>query len=397
MSCDICLPALACCARRGEGLTVLRLENLAVRLENFRFGPINLHVSKGEYRVVLGTTGTGKTVLLETIAGLHKPCAGRIFLRQRDITDLAPEKRNLGIVYQDYALFPHMTVEENIAFGLRMRRADPRRIAEDVLQMADFLNLRHLLKRTPGRLSGGERQRTALARALVMKPYMLLLDEPLSALDRLTRDRLKNELKRIHTDMGITVLHITHDLSEAFLLADTLAVMKDGRILQEGPPEQVLARPHNRMVAELVGIRNFIPAHADDSGMVSMKGLGNMPAENFSPVIDKTHGSVLISVPDWAVMFSSGKPSNRPVSPLLYEGKALLKFIHYSGSHIEAVLELPGGNDIRATLSRRELAHLEPLPIQGSTVWCRIEMKGIHWMPAGWEGSQFRMPGMEKA
>jgi len=360
---------------------MLRLENLAVRLKNFQLGTINLHVAKGEYRVVLGSTGTGKTVLLETIAGIHKPCAGRIFLRELDITDRAPEKRNLGIVYQDYALFPHMTVEENIAFGLRMRRADPRHIAEDVLQMADFLNLRHLLKRTPGRLSGGERQRTALARALVMKPYMLLLDEPLSALDRLTRDRLKNELKRIHTDLGITVLHITHDLSEAFLLADTLAVMKDGRILQEGPPEQVLARPLNRMVAELVGIRNFIPAHADDSGMVSMKGLGNMPAENFSPAIDKTHGSVLISVPDWAVMFSCRKPSSRPASPLLYEGKALLKYIHYSGNHIEAVLGLPGDNDLRATLSRRELAHLEPLPMQGSTVWCRIEMKGIHWMP----------------
>ncbi len=355
---------------------MLRLENLTVRLGNFQLDGIELHVRQGEYRVVLGSTGTGKTVLLETVAGLHRPCGGGIFLRGRDITDLVPEKRNLGIVYQDYALFPHMSVKDNISFGLRIRGTAESRIREDVLQLADFLDIHHILERTPGNLSGGERQRTALARALVMKPYMLLLDEPLSALDRLTRDRLKSELKRIHRNLGLTVLHITHDLSEAFLLADTLAVMKDGRVLQEGPPEQVLARPASRFVAELLGISSFIPAEVDSEGMVNMAGLGSVPAAVFSPLPDMSCRRILITVPDWTVELGSDPNPG----PLLWEGSALLKELEYSGNHITALLELPGGTGIRAMVSRRKIGNLSCSFERGTSVTCRILRHGIHWV-----------------
>ena len=357
---------------------MLRLENLTVKLGEFQLGGVDLHVKKGEYRVVLGSTGTGKTVLLETVSGLHAPCKGKIFLRGRDITGLAPEKRNLGIVYQDYALFPHMNVENNIAFGLKMRNMDRGRIKEDVWQIAEFLNLEHLLKRTPRHLSGGERQRAALARALVMKPYMLLLDEPLSALDRLTRDRLKIELKRIHADLGITVLHITHDLSEAFLLADTLAVMKDGQVLQEGAPEQILEHPANRLVAELIGIRNFIPAFADKSGMIHMEGMGSVPARAFASAPNVSNEKILISIPDWAVTFSPGADTG----PYLWEGEATVRQIDYTGTHIEAIAELPGGKDIRVSFSRREAALISPFLRPGEPVRCRIDMAGVHWIPA---------------
>ncbi len=357
---------------------MLRLQDVTVTLGAFRLGGIDLHVRKGEYLVIIGSTGTGKTVLLETIAGLHRVDRGRILLRGQDVTRLAPEKRNLGIVYQDYALFPHMTVMDNIAFGPVLQRWDSRKIREDVMVMADFLDLGHVLHRTPANLSGGERQRTALARALVMKPYMLLLDEPLSALDRLTRDMLKYELKRIHRNLGLTVLHITHDLSEAFLLADTLAVMRHGQIVQEGGPEQVLARPADRFVAELLGIRSFIPAEVDSMGMVHVPGLCTVPASMFSPAPDRSCPRILITVPDWAVELSM----ERGRGPWLFEGEARVVAVDQSGGETVVQLRLPCGTDIRASFSRRETARLAALPGRGEVVPCGVAADEVHWVPA---------------
>lgn len=357
---------------------MLRLENTVVMLGHFKLGPIDLHVRPGEYRVVLGSTGTGKTVLLETIAGLHRPVGGGIFLNGYNVTEVLPEKRNLGIVYQDYALFPHMSIADNISFGLRIRGLARDGIKKEVLRIADFLDLNHILERTPQRLSGGERQRTALARALVMKPLMLLLDEPLAALDRRTKDRLRSELKRIHRDMGLTVLHITHDLSEAFLLADTLTVMRNGMMLQEGLPDHVLTRPADRFVAELLGISSFIPAEVDNSGMVHMAAMGSVPAEIFSPMPDISCRHILITVPDWAVELNSGSDTRT----CLWDGDALLLGLDYSNRNIEAQLELPGGIHVSAVFSRREALHITPFPESGAMVRCRIMRTGIHWVPA---------------
>jgi molybdopterin-binding protein len=235
---------------------VLRIAGLAKRLGDFALDDVDMTVADGEYFVVLGPTGAGKTILLETLAGIYSPDAGTIDLDGRDITRTDPKNRGIGMVYQDYMLFPHLTVGENIGFGLKQGKADPARISESVQETAALLGIGHLLERTTGTLSGGEQQRAAIARALVLRPRVLLLDEPLSALDTVTRERLRRELKAIHRATGTTVIHITHHFEDIFALADRVAVMQDGRIVQTGTPDEVFRRPATEFVAAFTGMEN---------------------------------------------------------------------------------------------------------------------------------------------
>ncbi|MDH7486358.1 MAG: ABC transporter ATP-binding protein [Anaerolineae bacterium] len=259
---------LSLIADRGSSFVPcqLQIRDLWVELEGFRLRHINLDVAAGEYLVILGPTGTGKTVLLEAIAGLHRPSQGRILINGADVTGLPPEQRGIGFVYQDYALFPHLNAAENIAFGLRMRGAARRTVEERVAAIARLLGIEHLLRRMPETLSGGEAQRVALARALVVEPRLLLLDEPLSALDLETRQGLQRELKRIHWQLGTTAIHVTHDFEEAVALGDRVAVFKEepageagreGGIVQVGTPEEIFRRPASEFVARFVGGRNL--------------------------------------------------------------------------------------------------------------------------------------------
>ncbi len=242
--------------RRALG-SRLEIRGLSVDLGEFHLRGIDLSIASGEYFVILGPTGGGKTVLLETIAGLHRPRAGRILLDGEDITAAPPERRGMGFVYQDYALFPHLSVRENIAFGLRLRGLSRPAVAERLAEVGDLLAIGHLFHRPPSSLSGGEQQRVALARALVVEPRLLLLDEPLSALDPETRERLQRELGRLRRELGLTVVHVTHDFEEAVALGDRLAVMHAGRVVQVGPPEEVFRRPATEFVARFVGVRNI--------------------------------------------------------------------------------------------------------------------------------------------
>jgi molybdopterin-binding protein len=235
---------------------MLQVRALSLSLGEFSLDGVDMTVADGEYFIILGPTGAGKTILLETIAGIYAPGSGIIALDGRDITRTDPKDREIGMVYQDYMLFPHLTVEENIGFGLLQRKADPDRIREQVLETADLLGISHLLQRTPGTLSGGEQQRAAIARALVLRPRVLLLDEPLSALDTITRDRLRRELKAVHLATGTTVVHITHHFEDIFALADRVAVMQDGRIVQTGTPEEVFRKPATEFVAAFTGMEN---------------------------------------------------------------------------------------------------------------------------------------------
>ncbi|MCK9298489.1 ABC transporter ATP-binding protein [Methanoculleus sp. YWC-01] len=235
---------------------MLRIAGLAKRLGDFALDGVDMTVADGEYFVVLGPTGAGKTILLETLAGIYSPDAGTIDLDGRDITRTDPKNRGIGMVYQDYMLFPHLTVGENIGFGLKQGKADPARISESVQETAALLGIGHLLERTTGTLSGGEQQRAAIARALVLRPRVLLLDEPLSALDTVTRERLRRELKAIHRATGTTVIHITHHFEDIFALADRVAVMQDGRIVQTGTPDEVFRRPATEFVAAFTGMEN---------------------------------------------------------------------------------------------------------------------------------------------
>jgi len=218
---------------------------------------VSLEVGSGEYLVIIGPTGSGKTILMETVAGIYAPDEGRIFLDGREITREVPRNRKVCMVYQDYMLFPHLSVKENIGFGLKSRKASSADIEKKVAAASELLGISHLHHRRPETLSGGEQQRVAIARAIVMEPAVMLLDEPLSALDGLTRERLRRELKRIHEVYGTTIIHVTHNFEEVFSLADRVAVMNEGEIIQVGSPEEIFRRPNCEMIANFVGVENI--------------------------------------------------------------------------------------------------------------------------------------------
>ncbi len=214
---------------------------------------VDLVFPDGQFTALLGPSGSGKSTLLYLIAGIYKPTRGKVLFDGRDVTRLSPNERNVGLVFQNYALYPHMTVYDNISFPLRLRKLPRDEIDERVRDVAALLQIDHLLDRYPAQLSGGQQQRVALARALVKRPSVLLLDEPLSNLDALLRLRIRSELKRLQKDLGITAIYVTHDQSEALAMADKVVVIRDGVIQQEGTPEEVYRTPSNVFVASFIG------------------------------------------------------------------------------------------------------------------------------------------------
>ncbi|MBW1776786.1 MAG: ATP-binding cassette domain-containing protein [Deltaproteobacteria bacterium] len=232
---------------------MIRIENLEVDLGSFSLRRIDLDIGRGEFFILLGPTGAGKTVLLEAVAGLLPVTGGRILADGQDITALPPEKRGIGIVYQDYALFPHLSVMENIRFGLRYTRMEKQKEASWVEGLVQRLGLDKLVHRQVSRLSGGEKQRTAVARALAVKPAVMLLDEPLSALDPNFRQDIRNLLTQIHTEFGMTILLVTHDFSEVLELGSRMAVLNNGLIEQSGTVDRVFSRPATEFVARFLG------------------------------------------------------------------------------------------------------------------------------------------------
>lgn len=220
---------------------------------------IDLNIEHGEFVVFVGPSGCGKSTLLRLIAGLEDISGGKIEIDGHDATDLPPGKRGLAMVFQSYALYPHMSVKKNIAFPLKMAGLDEAAIEAKVQSAAKILNLSNYLERKPGQLSGGQRQRVALARALVNEPRVLLLDEPLGALDLKLREAMQDELKALQQRLGITFVFVTHDQHEALSMADSLAVFNEGKIAQIGTPEAVYNRPATRFVADFVGSSNVLP------------------------------------------------------------------------------------------------------------------------------------------
>lgn len=223
---------------------------------------LSLVVEDGEFFALLGPSGCGKTTLLRTIAGLESATSGRIHLGARDVTTMDPGKRDVAMVFQDYALFPHMNVQDNIAYPLRIQKVDRRTRADKAAATADNLGLSHLLERRPGELSGGQQQRVALARAMACQPSVFLFDEPLSNLDARLRLEARTFLKRLQRDLGVTTVFVTHDQAEALAMADRIAVMEEGHIRQLGTPQEVFHRPANTFVANFIGSTpmNMLPA-----------------------------------------------------------------------------------------------------------------------------------------
>lgn len=235
---------------------MIEFENVSVTLGDFRLNELSLRVKKGDYYFVIGPSGAGKTIILEAIAGLHLPDSGRVLINGEDVSGIAPEKRQIALVYQDYSLFPHMTVFENIAFGLKLKKLPASEIERKVTAILSRFEIAHLKDRAPYTMSGGEQQRVALARALVTDPDILLLDEPLSAMDQVNRDKFVADLRAIHQEHSLTIVHVTHSREEALSLATRVAVIIDGTLEQEGDCDEVFRTPPNRKVGRFVGIEN---------------------------------------------------------------------------------------------------------------------------------------------
>lgn len=243
---------------------MIEVKDLRLNVGNFSLKGINLDVRDGEYFVLLGPTGSGKTMLLESIAGLKSLTSGQIKINGRDVTDLNLEKRNIGFAYQDYILYRHLSIRENISYGLMWRHRTGKELDAAVDKVVELLNLSSLLDRRPMSLSGGETQKIALARALAIKPDLLLLDEPLSAVDPDTKEAFERELRAIHDRLKLTTIHVTHNFEEAIAVADRIAVMGDGNIIQVGTPDEIFRRPASEFVARFVKTRNIFAGEVRD-------------------------------------------------------------------------------------------------------------------------------------
>ncbi|WP_411383096.1 ABC transporter ATP-binding protein [Pseudomonas sp. L7] len=249
-------------------MAFLQLDNLCKR-----YGAIdavvatNLAIEQGEFVSLLGPSGCGKTTTLQMIAGFVDVSSGRILLDGRDITHAKPSSRGLGVVFQSYALFPHMTVADNVAFGLRMRKQPEAEIRRKVTEVLALVRLDRHAERYPRELSGGQRQRVALARALVIEPPVLLLDEPLSNLDANLREEMQFEIRRIQSEVGITTLMVTHDQAEALSISDRVVVMQGGRVTQVDEPYRLYEHPRTRFISDFVGKANLLPGELDGAGL----------------------------------------------------------------------------------------------------------------------------------
>ena len=258
--------------KRKESISV-RIEKVTKKFKDVKgkqdviaVDQADFEIQPGELVTLLGPSGCGKTTTLRMIAGFELPTAGKIYLGNTDITYLPPDKRDTATVFQSYGLFPHMNVFDNVAYGLKIRKVDQQETKSRVTEALEMVGLGHLADRAPGKLSGGQQQRVALARSLIVRPSVLLLDEPLSNLDALLREQMRVEIRRIQKSLGITAAYVTHDRVEAMSLSDRVIVMKDGMIEQIGPPSEIYEDPASKFVAGFVGKAAFFPVQVLETG-----------------------------------------------------------------------------------------------------------------------------------
>jgi len=312
-----------------------------------RFGEVvavddlNLEIRDGEFMVLVGPSGCGKTTSLRMIAGFERPDAGRIRIGDSDVTETPPHKRPVNTVFQSYALFPHLTVGDNVAFGLRfsnVRKAERGQLVGEVLEL---VRLSGYEQRKPHQLSGGQQQRVALARALILNPSVLLLDEPLGALDAKLRRELQIELKSLQREGGVTFVYVTHDQEEALTMSDRLAVMVKGRIEQIGAPRDVYERPATTFVADFLGVSNLMRAHSTGGGLVDVGGVTLAAAEGATT----ERGIVRVTI----------RPERVRIEPAGGTGEnriaATIERFVYLGSTIQVFVTLPGGERVQALVA----------------------------------------------
>jgi spermidine/putrescine transport system ATP-binding protein len=361
----------------GVDVAELELRGISKRFgERAVLEDISIRVPTGEFHAVLGPSGSGKSTMLRIVGGFTPPDHGRVVIDGRDVTVVPPEKREIGIVFQSYALFPHLSVFENVAFGLRMRRLGRVAIRERVEEALSLVKLEAFVSHKPKHLSGGQQQRCALARALVTRPRVLLLDEPLSALDRKIRHDLRLELKRIQRATGVTTVFVTHDQEEALSLADQLLVLDEGRVRQAGNPWDVYQRPADSFVADFVGSTNLIPAQIVN-GTAGLEAR----ASGFSfPLSDSvrdeigpgTGGRCLLAVRPERVRVADRETTSGEI-----EGQVL--DVELKGAVADVVMEIGSrGGRLRSLLLAPDAERLRV----GSTVAVQIDPVGVRVYPA---------------
>jgi len=343
---------------------------------------LDLYIPAGEFFALLGPSGCGKTTTLRIIAGLEEPTVGQVLLGGKDITLTKPHERPVNTVFQSYALFPHMTVLENVAFGLRRRGIeDPITKASDALHLVE---LRHLAERRPQQLSGGQQQRVALARALVNRPSLLLLDEPLGALDLKLRRQMQIELKAIQMEVGLTFLHVTHDQEEAMDMADTVAVMNQGRIEQMGAPEVLYERPKTAFVAKFLGQSNIFVGDVTETSAnsLSIDVAGNkisVPKER----AEKHNGKIAIGVRPEKAYFTEEAPKADSSVNILGPGE--IKDIRFTGVSNQYLIAIPNVGDV--TVFAQNVGK-SPVVELGAHVWVSWKIEhsfGLSDLPVGTE------------
>jgi spermidine/putrescine transport system ATP-binding protein len=323
----------------------VELVSLTKRFSEVAVDNIDLHVASGEFFSLLGPSGCGKTTTLRLIAGFEQPTSGRILLDSIDVSAVPPHRRNVNTVFQSYALFPFLTVFDNVAFGLRNQKLTKDELRKRVYTALELVHLRQFEKRRPGQLSGGQQQRVALARALVLQPSVLLLDEPLGALDAKLRRSLKVELKSLQEQVGITFLYVTHDQEEALTMSDRLAVMRDGKIVQVGPPAEVYEEPADTYVADFLGVSNLMPVEVVSRGpgaRCEVK-LGDCRLTVEHGGVDAPDRGHAVVRPERVRIeeFGSAGPNRVP---------AMVERLVYLGSSTQVFLRLAAGADVQVLL-----------------------------------------------
>jgi len=342
----------------------VRLEHVSKSFGAFKaVDDVSLDVRAGSFVALLGPSGAGKSTVLRMIGGFELPDAGRIHIGGREVTDLPPYSRDVNTVFQSYALFPHMTVAENVAYGLRqdgVPREERRVRVRAALEMVQLIDFAH---RKPGQLSGGQQQRVALARALVKRPSVLLLDEPLAALDRKLRQQMQVELKLLQHDLGITFIFVTHDQGEALAMADTIAVMRDGRIDQVGTPTELYDRPRTAFVAGFIGSQNFFAGRVDGPGRLAADSGIAIDAEQSANAPAPGARALAAIRPEYLTL------SAREPAGAANKVAAQVIAIVMLGDALEYVLRLASGEELFARLPR----NAPERPEEGVQVW-------VHWL-----------------
>lgn len=326
-----------------SGKVIAQLENITKDYDGVQIlKPTNLSIYEGEFLTFLGPSGCGKTTTLRIIAGLETPTEGTVKLEGRDVTNLPPYKRNVNTVFQNYALFPNMNVFDNVAFGLVEKRLGKAEIREKVEAMLQLVQLGKMGKRKPNQLSGGQKQRVAIARALANDPKLLLLDEPLGALDMKLRKQMQLELKTLQKNLGITFVYVTHDQEEALTMSDRIIVMNNGKFEQIGTPREIYEHPQNKFVANFIGESNIFEASVVSE--TGTKGTLTLMMEN-GHVLAEGEGFKFEEI-----VYLCLRPENIEISTVPREGFTLKGFVRdhvYVGNIVKTVVELPNGKTVQ--------------------------------------------------